>query len=36
MYWRLSETDEDYVEKALETGTSLLRGPTWELGRGLI
>jgi hypothetical protein len=36
MYWRLSETDKDFVEKALETGTSLFRVPTGELGRGLI
>jgi len=28
--------DEGYVEKALETGISLHRGPAGEPGRGLI
>ena len=35
-YPGLRETDEGYVEKALETSIFLHRGPTWEPGRGLI
>jgi hypothetical protein len=36
MYRGLRESDEGYVEKALETSISLHRGPTGEPGRGLI
>ena len=36
MYRGLWETDEGYVEKALEKGISLDRGPPGEPGRGLI
>jgi len=35
MYRELRETDEGYVEKALETSISFHRGPTGEPGTGL-
>jgi hypothetical protein len=36
MYWGLWETNEGYVEKALEMGIPLHRGPVGKPGRGLI
>jgi hypothetical protein len=36
MYQGFQETDEGYVEKALEAGISLLRGPAGKPGRRLV
>jgi len=36
IYQGLQETDEGYLEKALEMGISLHRGPAEKPGRGLI